>query len=120
MTVTEWSFVVIAVSAAVIAVATILIAARAVPLLRRLDDVAGDLRAALERVQRIAADLEAVSRDARHTEARVSNAVNRLLDQAEPPLRVLTGALAGVRAGLGALVSGRRSDGRVAPPSAPP
>lgn len=107
MTVTEWSHVVVAGSAAAIAITTLVVASRLMPLLRRLDEAAVELRAVLERLRHVATDLESVSRDARYTGSRVSDSVHRLLDQAEPPLRTLAAAIAGARAGLSALVRGR-------------
>jgi hypothetical protein len=107
MSVIEWALVMVATSATVVAFAAIFIAGRSALLFRRLEYASGDLRVVLQRLHRIAADLEGVTRDARATETRVSNTVNLLLDQTEPPLRVLTAALAGARAGFTALVRGQ-------------
>lgn len=104
MSVIDWALAVVATSAAVVAFAAVFIAGRTSLLFRRLEYASGDLRVVLQRLHRIAADLEGVTRDARATETRVSNTVNLFLDQTEPPLRVFTAALAGARAGIAALV----------------
>lgn len=108
MTPHDWSIAVMAASCAAVAIAIVVVARRTLPLLRRMTAAVAELRATLERVQRIATEAEAVARDARVTEARVATTVNGLLDQVEPPIRTLTAALAGVRAGVGRLFEGDR------------
>lgn len=106
---THWILLTVAMSAALVAVAAIFIAGRMAVFFRRLEYASGDLQVVFHRLQRIAADLEGVARDVRATESRVSNTVNLFLDQAEPPVRVLTATLAGAKAGIMALVRGEAS-----------
>jgi len=111
MSIYEACMTVIALSAGAIALAAWVVLARVLPVLRRVEILAADAATSLQRLNGIAADLEGVVRDARRLEKRVSNTAGVLLDQVEPPVRVVSALLAGARAGVGSLFSsgGRRA-----------
>jgi hypothetical protein len=104
MDILEASVVVIALSAGAFVLAVWIVLVRVLPLLRRMEILAADAATTLYRLNSIAADLEGVVRDARRLELRVSNTAGVLLDQIEPPVRLVSALLAGTRTGLGSLL----------------
>jgi hypothetical protein len=113
MTLMEVLVAVIALSAIVTTVCIVLIAKHTLPLARRGRVVLHRSDRTLRRLNRVAGDLEYVSHDFRVMEARVARTAHALLDQIDPPLRVLSAVLTGTRAGIGALFS-HNGDGRSA------
>ncbi len=104
MSMIDACLVVIAVSAGAFALAVWIALVHTLPLLKRLGFLAADAATTLQRLNGIAADLEGLVRDARRLEKRVSNTAGVLLDQVEPPLRLVSALLAGTRTGLGSLL----------------
>ena len=112
MSILEVSVVVIALSAVAFALAVWIVLAHVLPVLKRMEILAADAATTLHRLNGIAADLEGVVHDARRLEMRVSNTAGVLLDQLEPPVRVVSALLAGTRTGLSSLLGswGKRAE----------
>jgi hypothetical protein len=108
MTVTELAFAVVAAAMLAIGISVVVLVRRLLPVIDRAQILLRRSSATLARIQRVAADAEAMSRDARHLEGRVSSTAHGLLDQVEPPLHILGAVTAGARAAVGALF--RRRD----------
>ena len=96
MSILEVSVAVIALSAVAFALAVWIVLAHVLPVLKRMEILAADAATTLHRLNGIAADLEGVAHDARRLEMRVSNTAGVLLDQLEPPVRVVSALLAGL------------------------
>jgi hypothetical protein len=105
MTLAEFSFLVMALASATIAIVAVVIAVRLLPVLRQSDLFLRRSRRTLRRVNRVTRELELIARDARMIESRVARSAHGLLDQVEPMLGVLRGVMAGARSGLGTLFS---------------
>lgn len=109
------SMIVMAVAACLAALCALVVTARLAPLARELDRLTRDGDRLVLRLGGIAEQLEHAARDARRVERRVAALLEPLLDQVEPPLRLAGSLLAGLRAGLGALLAER--DGPASEPS---
>jgi uncharacterized protein YoxC len=104
MTVTEIALVAIAVAMFAIAVSMVVLVLRVLPVFDRAQLLLRRSSATLARMQRIAGDLQDMTRDARALEGRVSRTAHALLDQLEPPLRMLAAIMAGVRTAVSVLI----------------
>lgn len=108
----EVSLLILSAAAVIIAIAVVIVVAHVLPLLARVDTLVGEANATLQRVNRITGDVEGVVRDVRQLESRVNRSLGTVLDQVEPPLRLLSAVLAGARAGVAALFAPRKEIGR--------
>lgn len=118
MTVIEMSLATIAVASAVVGLTAALVAVRLQPLARNAERLLESGRELLVRLERITDDAEAMLKDARRVEHRIARSADLILDQVEPPLRVVPALMSGLRAGVAALFTGRPAAS--APPSRPP
>lgn len=109
MTVIEICMVTIAVASAVVGVTAALLAVRLQPVLRRSETVLDNTRDLLVRLERATGDVESILRDARRVENRIARSADRILDEVEPPLRLIPALLSGVRATVAAFVRGHRA-----------
>lgn len=98
---------VIAGSAAIVAIVSVVIAFRLLPTIVVLQGVLHRADRTLDRLNGISADLERVTRDVTQMERKVASAVNPLLDLAVPPVRRLAALLSGIRTGWSILARGR-------------
>lgn len=102
--------------------------ARAVPLANKLSALSDDASTALQRMHGVLGELEAMVRDARATESRVTGAVRGIVDRLAPPITELATVIGGTAQllanlarlvpGLGAL-TGLTGRGGAAPPRTP-
>lgn len=118
MTVIEMSLATIAVASAVVGLTAALVAVRLQPLARNAERLLESGRDLLVRLERITDDAEAMLKDARRVEHRIARSADLILDQVEPPLRVVPALMSGLRAGVAALFTGRSAPS--ASPSRPP
>jgi hypothetical protein len=100
MNVLELSAVVIAASLLVIAIVAVVQATFLLRIHRELGTASRRIHRELERVSEIAGNIDELVVSAARLERRVHGSVTALLDQIEPPLRMLSTVLAGVRAGI--------------------
>lgn len=107
MTVTEYCLITIALFIAMNTVAMIVIVMRIVPLLNSLETLLIDAATTTKKANELTSELTHVAQDLRRTQARVTGVVSVALDQIEPPVHQAAALIAGVRAGLGALLGNR-------------
>lgn len=110
MTVLEWSAIIAALSMAVIATAIVAALWRAIPLWKRLDATLTEARRALQRMRQVTREIQHLSRDVRRLEHRVSRTAHGLLDQVEPPLKLVGALIAGARSGFSAWTRASNDD----------
>jgi hypothetical protein len=103
MTLMEFLVAVIALAAVVVSVCVVMTVRRMFPLARKWRVLLTRSNRTLLRLNRVAVDMEEVSRDLRLIESRVSHSAHGLLDQVEPALRMLGALLTGARTSLDAL-----------------
>ena len=103
MSLIETCLLIVAVSAAAVAVATLVALGRLLKLWASTNLLLGDLREVIGRLNTIAAELEQTTIATRDVRRRVTQTANRILDEVEPPVRQITAILSGIRVGLGAL-----------------
>lgn len=123
MSTLEVCAVVVAASSIVIAAASVTGLASLRRLRRQLETMGAYTNRTLVRLNGIAANLDGIVRDGRRLETRVHAAMDVLLDEIEPPLRLVRAVLAGTRTGLAALTrssaNGIRMRGRSEPERMP-
>jgi len=105
MTISEFSFLLIAVSTLAISIVAIVLARRLLPVLRQSELTLRQSRRTLRRLHHVTGELESMTHDARLLEGRLARTAHGVLDQVEPVMGAVRGLVAGARAGLGSLFS---------------
>jgi uncharacterized protein YoxC len=91
---------------------------RLVPVLREVNEMIGELRDVMKKVDVLSRNLESASSGVQQVEHRVRGIVTRILDEIEPPVRRLASLATGVRVTVGTLLRRPITGGNGVPPPA--